>query len=273
MKATLLSAGAVAAVVLGVVAQAATITETLTGTITGGIDTGLFGANDDAGLFGGGNLFGAMVTLRFSYDTALLNRAATNNTNGSGHFSSPGPSLLCPAPCTGDYEAYLDEANDGAVTVSTTIGAHTQIETNQLTSNVGPSECATFACSTAEVAYNNFPNVIPFFLISTGPGDFVFPEINNNVEVILHSTTSLPIGDLADSSATQRYFNSITDVTLQLENLNVLFPPNLPRIDNLIITPTANSASPEPTTWAFVAIGLGVLARMKRCRNANRRMI
>jgi hypothetical protein len=46
------------------VAQAGTIiSETLTGTITGGFDSGANGANDDADIFGGGNLYGATAPM------------------------------------------------------------------------------------------------------------------------------------------------------------------------------------------------------------------
>jgi len=104
------------------------ISETLTGYVVGGNDSGANGTNDDAKLFGGGDLLNAAVTLTFSYDVTYLKAdpstisyndgigrseiGAYNDTAGYNFSVTIGNYSFSVAPSYLD-ETYLDDSDDG----------------------------------------------------------------------------------------------------------------------------------------------------------------
>jgi hypothetical protein len=57
----------------------------VTGWVVGGGDSGPNGTNDDAGLFGGGDLFNAAVTFTVTYDATFVENNFGYYTDGSGY--------------------------------------------------------------------------------------------------------------------------------------------------------------------------------------------
>jgi hypothetical protein len=208
------------------------ISETLTGTITGGFDSGANGANDDADIFGGGNLYGATATMSFSYDIDALNTAATNGTNGSQYVLLPGA-----------YEYYRDFTDDGSVTFSVTIGAMTDAFSNNHPSNIFNSALIE-NCNSSPSGCGR-----PLLDIAGTTGQLIFEGI-----------TTLPLGQLGNQADIQDFLSQSTNGYMNLSGPTL--GANVD--DELNVQITSASDTPEPTTWNLVALGLGGVARLKR---------
>jgi MYXO-CTERM domain-containing protein len=255
MKIALLSAVAVAAAAFSGVAYAdAIVSETLTGIITGGSDSGPQGANDDAGLFGGGNLYGVAVTVTFSYDIDLLVEAALGMADGSTYYLQPD-----------EYEYFIDYNGDGAVTEDVTIGGMTYTASNDFDPEaylyIGEiyNTSPTNSYGQLQVVAEQFLNVNNQNLASV-----IYSQFSGGV------TSSIPLGELGDQAALDAYIAGVTGGTISLGS-NVCGGFGCTTSSNTASDVlTATFSTPEPAAWGLAAMGLAGLALIKRHRRAKR---
>ncbi len=231
MRTGLSTAIAIAAVAFSGVAQASVITETFTGIINSG--------NDGVGAFGaaGTSLAGDAVTFSFSYDTGLLEADVNANTDGSFIFSNPS-----------NYDEYIDYAGDSAFTESVTVNSQTLTFANSAGNPyVGALEgCTGTSCGGDGVFAT---------LAQLGSGAYIQTEVN--------TTQNYSTGDdlLSQTEVDALVGGAVTTGDIYISDDSAQ--------DNLAVSNvSAESPTPEPTTWISLALGFGMVGLLKRRRSA-----
>jgi hypothetical protein len=230
MRTGFLTAVAFAAIAFSGVAQAAVITENFTGFINSG--------SDSVGAFGtaGANLAGDTVTFSFSYDTGLLQAADTAGTNGSGEYSYPSY-----------YDQYVDNAEDGAIAESVTINS----QTLAMASNAGSG--SVYGCTAA--------------YCGGAGGQFITYAVNASsnayIETNLYANYSTGDDLLSQTEIDALVGGEVATGTIYIDNGSA---QDLLAISNV----SAESATPEPTTWVSLALGFGMVGLVKRRRGPSK---
>jgi len=197
--------------------------------------TGLLSGNqvDSGDFFGGGSLAGETAVFSFSYDTDAWD-----------YYSLPSGTQYLP----------LNNA-DGAVTASATIGSYTA----SLTTCQG-------------CAWGFVGGVVD--LLNLGSGVWRLGTIVNQmipdgqeISIQIYGMSSTPPGGLLDGAAVQSLLNgplSYADFTIASDTNGIY------TAEELYLDPVTDLATPEPSAWGLVALGLGCAAFLKRKRCAKR---
>jgi hypothetical protein len=227
MRTGFLTAVAIAAVAFSGAAQASVITESFTASIISGTDSvGAFGA-------AGASLAGDTVTFSFSYNTVLLQAAINAGTDGSSQYFS-----------ASNYNEYVDNAADSAVTESVTIDS----QTFAITSNAGVG--SVYGCAAT---------------LDCGGAGFLrtYAEIASSDAYI--QTTLYTNYSTSDNLFSQTEVNALAGEA----RTGSIYVYSGSAIDTLAISNvSAGSATPEPTTWISLALGFGMVGLLKRRRAA-----
>jgi hypothetical protein len=234
MRTGFLTAVAFAAIAFSGVAQAAVITENFTGLITSGTDNlGAFGAV-------GANLAGDTVNFSFSYNTVLLQAAASAHTDGNSEILEPSK-----------INEYVDDAGDSAITESVTINSRTVTIANSSSANDG----AVLACTEAYDCADNGPDGILSTIAQISGGAY----IETYVEPTQNYSTS-------DNLLSQTEVNALFGGGVTTGEIIISSGYPLDALD--ISNASEGSATPEPTTWISLALGFGMVGLLKRRRSA-----
>ncbi len=228
MRTGLLTAAAFAAVAFSGIAEASVITETFTGVLNSGID--------NAGTFGavGASFAGDTVTFSFSYDTGLLEADVIAGANGSAQYLEP------------DYDKNHDLPGDSAFTERVNINSQTHTTTSN--SGLGYLEACTAAnCGGAD---GQFVTVAQL-----GGGA--------SIETNIDTTQNYSTGDdlLSQTDVDALVGGGVTTGVIYISDGA---PVETLGVSNV----SAESATPEPTTWISLALGFGMVGGLKRRRSA-----
>jgi hypothetical protein len=235
MRTGLLTAAAFAAIAFSGAAQASVVTETFTGFINSGIDNiGAFGAV-------GANLAGDTVAFSFSYDTGLLEADVNAGTDGS-YFSLTSP-----------FAEYHDYAGDSALTESVTINSQTFTIANS--SSNPPANLGLVQGCMAEGSCGGVDGSIT-----------TMAQLGSNtyIETNVDTTQNYSLGDnlLSQTEVNALFGGGATTGSISISDGAAG--------DGLYISNVnaESSATPEPTTWISLALGLGMVGLLKRRRSA-----
>jgi hypothetical protein len=228
MRTGFLTAVAIAAVAFSGVAQASVLTESFTAFINSG--------TDGVGAFGaaGANLAGDTVTFSFSYNTVLLQAAISAGTDGSSQYFS-----------ASNYNEYVDYAGDSAVTESVTINS----QTLAIASNAG--EGAVYGC-TATLDCGG-PGFLRTYAEIASSHAYIQTTLYTNYSTSDNLFSQTEVDALVGGEGTTGtiyVYNGSTQDALAISNVS------------------ADSATPEPTTWISLALGFGMVGLLKRRRCA-----
>jgi hypothetical protein len=233
MRTGFLTAVAIAAVAFSGVAHASSVlTETFTALITSGTDSvGAFGA-------AGANLAGDTVTFSFGYNTVLLQADVNAGTDGSFEYVYPS-----------NYNEYVDEAGDSAVTETVTIDSQTFTIAN--TSSGYPNEGYVLGCTP---------------VCSGGDGLFiVHAQIGSgaSIQTSVYTTQDYSLSDnlFSQTGVNALFGGGVTTGDIQISDG---FTEDVLALTDV----STGSATPEPTTWISLALSLGTVGLLKRRRSA-----
>jgi hypothetical protein len=229
---------AVSAVCLVPGAHADTIVyETVGAVLDGGtVDTlGVFGTPD-------ANLGGQTITMTFSYDYTTLLAEATSGADGS---NKSGPYT------DGVEEGFNDYADDGQEFASATVGANIFS-----LSDSGSNADQTWTCDVGNCG-------------GSSPSYFYQSIYNSTSDLLIQSFLrgNLAPADLGTVSDMNNYFNNLTGTGYIFLNNGSAGGAEILSFSD--VTLLASSSTPEPATWASLALGLGAAAFLRRRRNAS----
>jgi hypothetical protein len=142
------------------------------------------------------------------------------------------------------YDEYVDNAEDGAITESVTINS----QTVAMTSNAGSA--TVLGCMVAQCG-------------STGPQFVTYAENASSGYIETNLYTNYSVGDdlLSQSEIDALVGREGTTGTIYVYNGST---QDALAISNV----SADSATPEPTTWISLALGFGMVGLFKRRRSA-----
>jgi len=228
----------IAALAFTGVAQADDIhTITLSGSIVGGSDSGPNGTNDDAGLFGGGDLLNAAISVTLSYDATYMqdNFSYTNDGVGFSTASLYG-SEQYPLPGSNSYQ------------MNVTIGGIPF-------SVAGTFYDGMFLCSASDSdCGSNFGAIA------------AEDTIANMIQVVFFNSDSALAGYnvFTPSDVSAAFNNPDNTYTVILQN----GPGGPDAYDILNFNPASEQPIPEPSSWLLLLTGMAGSATLRlRRRN------
>ncbi len=233
MRTTILAV--IAALAFTGVAQADDInTITLNGIIVGGDDSGPNGTNDDAGLFGGGDLLNAPITVTVSYDATFVQNNFTYTNDGVGYSQT---SLQGNIP---------DDVEVGSpFQINITVGDIPLGVTGTFNDDI-------FLCSASDVDLD----------CSNYGGIAAIDSLGDMIQVyFLNSDSALAGYDVNNPSDVSAAFNDPNNV---YSFFVVYGPSGNDAYDNLMF----DQPTPEPSTWLLLITGLGGMATLRFRRGA-----
>jgi hypothetical protein len=202
-------------------------TFTVTGIITDGYDSGPNGTNDDASLFGSGDLLNAMVSVTVSYDATYVQNNFNYTNDGVGYSDTT---------LSGDPSPYQMSVTIGGISFSVT----------------GTFNEDLFLCSASDSSCgSNFGGIA------------AEDSIANILQVYFFNSDSALAGyDVNNPSDVSAAFND-PDNTYNVFIANGPGGPDA--YDDLMFSPSSEQPIPEPSSWLLLFTGLGgmVILRLR----------
>jgi hypothetical protein len=239
MRTTILAV--VAALAFAGVAQADDInTIALTGTIVGGFDSGPNGTNDDAGLFGGGDLLNAAISVTVSYDATYMQNNFIYYNDGLGYSqTSIYGNIQNPSQISNPFQ------------MSVTIGGIPFSVTGTFYDGIQLCPASDSNCG-------------------TNMGGIAAEDFFSNIIIVNFSNS--------DSAITGYDVNTPSEVSAAFNDPNNTYnvfiengPGGPGAYDSLLFGPSSGQPTPEPSTWILLFTGLCAAAALRFRRGSVRR--